>query len=664
MSFLQPFLLIALPIASLPIIIHLINQRRYQTTRWGAMMFLLAANKMSRGYARLRQWLILAMRVLAVAALIFVISRPLAGGWLGFTGGGRPELTLILLDRSPSMQQAGAGIVGSKLETGRAQLARTLKTLGSARWVLIESGTNKPRELDSADALLNTTSTEPASVASDIPGMLQAAYDYIKTNKPGRTEVWLCSDIRENDWNPTGGRWKSLQDAFLEFPQGVRFHLLAYPKADPANHAIRVTDVRRVKTADAAEVLVSLTLTREGPADAKETIPVSFEIDGARSQVMVELNGSKAELKDHKLPVEKSRERGWGKVSIPADANIADNDFYFTFDQPLPRLTVVVAEDPQAARPLQLAASISPDPAIKATAEVVGPEQLAGVEWDRVALLLWQAQLPAADAAKVIQGFVDRGGQVIFFPPPSPNSNTFLGVKWGTWVESAAEKPIENWRGDQDILAQTISGAPLPVGALAIRRTCGLTGEFTTLASLRGGAPLLGRVSTNTGGVYFCATTAAPADSAMAQEGVVLYVMVQRCLNAGAASLGLTRQLVAGEAAGETPSTWKRLSDDDGGVLISTDYALHRGAYSAGERILALNRPPAEDSAKVMADATLAGLFKGLDFARVDDQAGNLSALIQEIWRLFLMTMMAAMVVEAALCLPKTAKGRAEGVRA
>ena len=63
-------------------------------------------------------------------------------------------------------------------------------------------------------------------------------------------------------------------------------------------------------------------------------------------------------------------------------------------------------------------------------------------------------------------------------------------------------------------------------------------------------------------------------------------------------------------------------------------------------------------------DATVAGLFKGLDFARVDDQAGNLSALIQEIWRLFLMTMMAAMVAEAALCLPKTVKTRAEGVTA
>ena len=42
-------LLAALPLVALPIIIHLINQRRYQTVRWAAMMFLLAANRMSRG---------------------------------------------------------------------------------------------------------------------------------------------------------------------------------------------------------------------------------------------------------------------------------------------------------------------------------------------------------------------------------------------------------------------------------------------------------------------------------------------------------------------------------------------------------------------------------------------------------------------------------------
>src|SRR5580704_12393296 len=125
MTFLQSWMLMALPLVALPIIIHLINQRRYQTIRWAAMMFLLAANRMSRGYSRLRQWLIMLFRMLAIAGLIFAISRPLAGGWLGLAAGGRPDTTIILLDRSPSMQQRGAGSGGSKLETGREQLVRT-----------------------------------------------------------------------------------------------------------------------------------------------------------------------------------------------------------------------------------------------------------------------------------------------------------------------------------------------------------------------------------------------------------------------------------------------------------------------------------------------------------------------------------------------------------
>src|SRR4051812_50003755 len=100
MSFLQPMLLAALPLVALPIIIHLINQRRYQTVKWAAMMFLLAANRMSRGYARVRQWLILAARMAAVAALVFAVSRPLAGGLLGLTGGGPGRTNRLVAHRS------------------------------------------------------------------------------------------------------------------------------------------------------------------------------------------------------------------------------------------------------------------------------------------------------------------------------------------------------------------------------------------------------------------------------------------------------------------------------------------------------------------------------------------------------------------------------------
>src|SRR6056297_2608324 len=119
MSFLQPSILWALPVIALPIIIHLINQRRFQTVHFGAMQFLLAADQMSKGYARLRQWLILAARALAIAALIFAISRPLATAWhtswLANAAGGDQNTSIILLDRSPSMDQRGQGGVSKRL---------------------------------------------------------------------------------------------------------------------------------------------------------------------------------------------------------------------------------------------------------------------------------------------------------------------------------------------------------------------------------------------------------------------------------------------------------------------------------------------------------------------------------------------------------------------
>jgi hypothetical protein len=667
-------LLAALPLVALPILIHLINQRRYQTIRWAAMMFLLAANRMSRGYARLRQWLIMLFRMLAIAGLVFAVSRPLASGWLGLSAGGRADTTIILLDRSPSMRQQTGGAVGSKIETARQQLARTLRLLGSARWVLIDSVTNLPRELESPDALASLPAAEPTSAAADLPAMLEAARDYVRANKTGRTEIWICSDIRQNDWHAESGRWRALRDSFLEFSQGVRFHLLAYAQPAVGNVAVRVTNVRRRQVGDNAELLVSLRLAREsgdgsstrgsGAAASNDpalavpaTVSLQFELEGARSEVTVEMTAAQFELQDHRIPIERSRQRGWGKVSIPADSNPADNEYYFVFDESPVRRTIIVSDDPAAARPLELAASIAPDPALRAAVETVTREQLGSVEWEHVALVFWRAALPSGDAAASVQSFVDRGGRVLFLPPGETTSDEFMGARWTDWAEDDANVAVETWRGDQDLLAHTQSGAALPVGQLQVRRFCGLAGELTPLASLKGGVPLLARVPTPRGGVYFCATTPAPSDSSLAADGVVWYVLVQRAIAAGAAVLGNTRQLVAGEASAEGPESWQRQAGPPD--AISTDFAYHAGVYSAAERLLAVNRAAAEDHSPVLADQRVAELFQGLDFARVDDQAGSFAALVQEIWRLFLASMIVALIVEAALCLPKRASGGA-----
>src|SRR3989442_12523094 len=104
MTFLQPIILWGLPLALVPVIIHLLNRIRYRSVNWAAMMFLMRQSRSSTHYAKLRQFLILACRVLAVVALVLAIARPLAGGWAGWMISPAPEVVLVLLDRSASME--------------------------------------------------------------------------------------------------------------------------------------------------------------------------------------------------------------------------------------------------------------------------------------------------------------------------------------------------------------------------------------------------------------------------------------------------------------------------------------------------------------------------------------------------------------------------------
>ena len=77
MSFLSIFFLIALPLALSPVVLHLFDRRRNVTIEWGAMQFLVEASTQRTSSRRLKQWLLLALRMLAVAALILALARPL-----------------------------------------------------------------------------------------------------------------------------------------------------------------------------------------------------------------------------------------------------------------------------------------------------------------------------------------------------------------------------------------------------------------------------------------------------------------------------------------------------------------------------------------------------------------------------------------------------------
>ncbi len=664
MSFLQPWLLLALPLIALPIIIHLINQWRYQTKRWGAMMFLLAANRMNRGYAKLRQYLILAMRVLALAGLIFAISRPLASGLLGLGAGGQTDTSIVLLDRSPSMQEQGVG-GQSKLDTGRRQLAQALQTLGASKWVLIESNSSEPQSFETLDALVDSPGTKASSATASLPAMLQSAVDYLNANKPGPTELWICSDLRTADWSVESGNWNAVRDALQSFPQSVRIHLLAYSEPAENNLSLRVSDVRRESTDKGNEVVMSLQISQaatEGASSAKRVVPVQIEIDGARSELGVELTGNQAEVRNHRVALSGNQKRGWGKVSIPADQNNADNEFYLVFDEPPVRRIVLVSEDRDATRPLEIAAAVAPDGQAPSTVDVVAPDQLDSLVLDGAALVIWQTSLPQGDLAGAMRAYIGGGGQVIFFPSSGVLSGVggsgteFMGIRWGEWVarDENSKVMVENWRGDQDLLAATRSGAGLPVGQLEVRGYARLSGEASKLATLTGGDSLLSRVPTEKGGVYFCTASPSGDSSTLAANGIVLYAVIQRAIEQGLNALGNTTARIAGPSDEPTES-WQRVRTALGGdeQLLSTEMPWQAGVYQIDDRMFAINRSLPEDQRDVVSDKELERLFDGLDFSRVNDSAGSLAGIVREIWRLFLISMIVAMLVEAVLCMPR-----------
>lgn len=652
MSFLQPFLMAGLPLVALPIIIHLINRQRHRTKPWAAMMFLLSAKRMTRGMARLRHFLIMAMRMLAIAALIFAVSRPLASGWLGLAAGGRPATVIIVLDRSASMEQQDLQSNQSKRSVGLSKLVNLVETLGSAtRVVLIENTETAAREIESPDALFELPETSATATSADIPAMLQEAAEYIAANQTGRTDVWICSDLRAHDWDSESGRWEAIRQAFGP-QQGVRFHLLSYTSPPRDNISVWVGNVKRRQADQSTELVFDVRLRRDEGLTTPTRIPLAFVINGARSVLDVEMTEQEYALQGHVIPIDKRIESGWGRVELPADTNPQDNVFYFVFGPQPERRTVIVSDDSRSADALRLATKTPADPAITCVAEVITAAQTGEIDWDRTAMILWQSELPDGAMARQLQQFIERGRTIVFFPPEQPGGNTLFGGRWVSWNQTEQNAPVTigTWRDDSGLLRNTLSGASLPVGDLKTYRYCGLDSDGSILARFDNGDSLLTQANTNDGEVYFCTTWPRASHSSLARDGVVFYVMLQRALEGGAASLSNVKQLTAGEGRHDS-SQWQPMPTGQDAVL-SSERAYHSGAYQNGEQLLALNRPEAEDRENILSDSKIGELFGGLDYFVVNDQLDSGTALASEIWKTFLVAMAIALIIEALLCVP------------
>ena len=659
MNFLQPMILLALPLMALPILIHLIHQHRHRTVRWAAMMFLVRAQRMSRGMARLRYVLIMLMRMAAVGALVFAISRPLVSGWLSAVGMGKPDATFILLDRSPSMEALDMQTGQSKRSTALGKLTELLEKhdVGS-QLLLIDSAGSDVQSLDSARALMDLPSTTASATSADVAVMLERALAYLKAHEAGRADIWICSDLNENDWDTQSGRWAVLREQFARL-KGVHLFLLAYADRPVNNLSLRVTHVKRRQNGNRAELVLDVRLGVEGRASGlAQRVPVEFEVNGVRSVTEVTLDAQGASLQGHRIPIDSALRSGWGSVSLPGDSNPLDNRFYFVFSEPPLRRAVVITNNTRTGEAFRRALVIPAQTGLQHRAEVLAPTRAGQIDWENTGLLIWQAPLPDAGVAEQIERFVNVGRVVLFFPPDQARGTALFATRWGDWQQHTQEESkVSWWRSDADLLAQVGSGEALPLNDLRTYRSCvlersGTENRGTALARLADELPLLVRVPTDQGGVYFCTTLPTAQFSSLERDGVVFYVMLQRALTEGCRSLAAASQRDAGPGVLADRSQWQRVTDAGDGSGVS-QRELHAGVFQDGEVWCALNRSEPEDRAPVTPVETVDALFAGLAYERIDDAVDNPASLASEIWRFFLMAMVLALVAEALLCMPE-----------
>ena len=659
MMFLQPWILLGLPLVLLPIAIHLLNQRRHRPIDWGAMHFLRQASRMHQGAARIRYWLILLLRLLAVGCVLFFMSRPLSIGWLSLVGNSSNRV-IVILDRSPSMEMTDTLNGRSKRASALAKLDAMFEAQGNrSERILFVSPDQPPLTVPSDVKLADLAEAQSTDVSAKIPELVTQALRHIQTEGLGPTEVWCCSDLQASDWDAQSGLWPTIRETLAAFPF-VRLTMLSYTEREQFNAIVRVQRSVLRRTDRSSALLLDFSVRQTSGNLVPRVLPVTIQIGESRVVVELELSGREVVRNGFVVPIDSSIESGAGTIELPSDANAADNTFHFAFSKPATMRSVIVSDDEKVSTVLEIMTKISVSKQQPVECELVSSQKLASLKLDDVGLLIWQSPLPEGSIAEQIKQFAAMGGVVLFFPPSAESNakgdSALFGMRWMDWNDAdSKDDSIQRWRKDTDLLRNAESGEVLPVDELQVRRVCAISETSATkLASFSNDISFLSKAETDIGSVYFCSTLPTAEYSTLADNGVVLYAMIQRALAEGSRSVGGVNTVEAGGIVPADLEIWDRVDLGDK-TIVAADRPQHAAAYRSGKRWLAINRSAGEDDPTEVDATTLQKLVAGGSTRILNDQIESDGGLTREVWRWFAFAVVLALLAEAFLTMPSKA---------
>jgi SAM-dependent methyltransferase len=221
----SPAMLGWLAAASAPLVIHLLNRRKFRESSWAAMQFLLAAVRKNSRRVQLEQWLLLALRTLLIVLFVLAAAQPgLKSVGLTAPAAERTHRVLVL-DGSFSMDYKPTGdrsyfdqvkqLARRIVDRGREGDAYSLVVLGTpSRAVTSAPLARREDVLPLIDEL-----TQPHG-AGDLTSCLNEIDRVVgKTRETlpqiRRREIHFLTDLGRNTWEPTGaGRRTTALDEF------------------------------------------------------------------------------------------------------------------------------------------------------------------------------------------------------------------------------------------------------------------------------------------------------------------------------------------------------------------------------------------------------------------------------------------------------------------
>lgn len=284
LPFHAPWMLLGLAGLAIPVLVHLLNRRRFDAIEWGAMQFL-QVSQTTRRRLLLEELLLLLLRLGLIALLVLALAAPFVDGVAAAPGHGNRDVVLIF-DGSGSMGYTGDSLSAhdKAKEWARDFLAELPPGDGVALLQARQGETQVVSDLTHDREQLRERLArlpEPAGVC-DGPAALQAACNLLATSQRPRRDVILLSDGQRFGWADDAAllRWELLAGQ-LQGPAAFWYVNLDPDRpANPPNWSLAPLRASRTVTAAGQRITFHTALELHGPREYQPPYQIRLEVNG------------------------------------------------------------------------------------------------------------------------------------------------------------------------------------------------------------------------------------------------------------------------------------------------------------------------------------------------------------------------------------------------